>query len=187
MDPSYPIGRFDWQAPVTAAMRARLIAQIAEAPARFREAVHDLDDRQLDTPYRSGGWTVRQVVHHVADSHMNSYVRFRLALTEDNPTVKAYDQEKWAELEDARTAPIELSLELLHGLHSRWVAMLNSLSDGDFARTFHHSELGRIRQDTTLAQYVWHCRHHLAHITALREKMGWTQAGKENRAGTAPA
>lgn len=173
MDLSYPIGKHDWRTPVTPEMRPPSIAQIAAAPARFREAVQGLDDRQLDTPYRPGGWTVRQVVHHVADSHMNSLIRFRLALTEDAPLVKAYDQVKWAELADSRTAPVAPSLQLLDGLHGRWVALLGSLSDADFGRTFRHSELGPLRLDSALALYAWHGRHHAAHITGLRERMGW--------------
>lgn len=173
MDLSYPIGKYDWQAPVNAEMRPQLVVQIAQAPARFREAVRGLDDRQLDTPYRSGGWTVRQVVHHVADSHMNSYIRFRLALTEEIPTIKPYDQEKWAGLPDTRM-PVEASLQLLDGLHARWAALLGTMSDADFGRTFRHPEMDRLlRLDTTLGLYAWHGRHHEAHITNLRERMGW--------------
>jgi hypothetical protein len=173
MDLSYPIGKFDRHAIITPEMRPQLIAQVSEAPARFREAVAGLNDSQLDTPYRPGGWTVRQVVHHVADSHMNSVIRFRLALTEDAPAIKAYDQEKWAELVDSRTLPPSVSLQLLESLHTRWVALMKSLSDNDFSRTFHHPEVGPLRLDTTLALYAWHGRHHAAHITGLRERMGW--------------
>ena len=162
MDLSYPIGKFEWPESVTPEMRARLIGEIEAAPARFRAAVQGLTGQQLDTPYRPGGWTVRQVVHHVADSHLNSYIRFRLALTEDQPTIKPYDQSKWAELPDARTAPVEISLQLIDSLHQRWVVLLRSMSDADFARTFLHPERGVMRLDTNLAMYAWHGRHHAA-------------------------
>jgi hypothetical protein len=173
MDLSYPIGKFEWGAKIAAESRAELIAQLAAAPAGFRHAVRGLDDGQLNTPYRPGGWTVRQVVHHVADSHMNSYIRFRLALTEEEPAIKPYDQAKWAELVDSRTAPVETSLELLESLHGRWVLLLADFSESDFERTFRHPEIGVVRLDTTLAQYAWHGRHHTAHIRGLRERMGW--------------
>jgi len=173
MDLSYPIGKFNLKTPAGPEDRPPLIAEIAAAPARYRDAVRGLTDAQLDTPYRPGGWTVRQVVHHLADSHLNSYIRFRLAVTEDSPTIKPYDQAKWAELSDAKTAPVELSLELIDGLHRRWAQLLSSFSDADFARTFRHPELGVMRLDNTLAMYAWHCRHHAAHITGLRERMGW--------------
>ncbi|HEY1220957.1 MAG TPA: putative metal-dependent hydrolase [Bryobacteraceae bacterium] len=173
MDLSYPIGKFDFKAPVEPDSRPQLIAEIGAAPARFRDAVRGLDVQQLDTPYRPGGWTVRQVIHHVPDSHMNAYIRFRLALTEDSPTIKPYDQTKWAELRDARTAPVEVSLQLIDGLHQRWVELLRSLSVADFDRTFRHPELGIVRLDTNLALYAWHGRHHAAHITCLRDRMGW--------------
>jgi hypothetical protein len=173
MDLSYPIGRFDWPESVAPEVRARLIGEIEVAPARFRAAVQGLAEQQLDTPYRPGGWTVRQVVHHVADSHLNSYVRFRLALTEDQPTIKPYDQSKWAELPDARTAPVEPSLQLIDSLHQRWVVLLRSMPDADFARTFLHPERGVVRLDISLAMYAWHSRHHAAHITGLRERMEW--------------
>lgn len=173
MDLSYPIGKFDWSAPVPPEARRPAIEDIAEAPARLREAVRGLDAAQLDTPYRPDGWTVRQVVHHVADSHVNSYIRFRLALTEDSPLIKPYDQVAWAALPDARTAPVELSLALLDGLHSRWAALLGTLTDAEFARTFRHPEIGTVRLDTNLALYAWHGRHHTAHITGLRQRSGW--------------
>ena len=146
---------------------------MAVAPARFRAAVEGLDDTRLDTPYRPGGWTVRQVVHHVADSHQNAYVRFRLALTEEEPTIKPYDEKKWAELVDARTLPVDVSLQLIHALHHRWVELLSSLTDAEFTRRFRHPEVGLMRLDTYLAGYAWHCRHHAAHITGLKERMGW--------------
>jgi len=132
-----------------------------------------LSTEQLDTPYRPGGWTVRQVVHHLPDSHLNSYIRFRLALTEKEPTIKPYDQERWAELDDAKTAPIEPSLALLEALHQRWIMLLRSLIPADFARTFNHPEMGIVTLDATLRLYEWHGRHHTAHITSLRERMGW--------------
>jgi hypothetical protein len=132
-----------------------------------------LDDSQLDTPYRPEGWTVRQTVHHVADSHMNSYIRMRLALTESEPAIRRYDQRAWAELPDARTAPVELSLQLIESLHARWVRLLETLTEADFARSFRHPELGLVRLDTNLALYSWHGRHHAAHITGLRQRNGW--------------
>jgi len=173
MDLCYPIGRFDWKTTVTPEMRPSLIDEIAATPARLRQAIDGLDDRQLDTPYRPGGWTVRQVVHHLPDSHMNSYVRFRLALTEDEPTVKAYDEAKWAELCDARTLPPASSLALLENLHNRWVELLRNMTDADYSRSFRHSEIGLVRLDTNLALYAWHGRHHTAHITGLRHRMSW--------------
>src|SRR5215831_17963018 len=142
MDLRYPIGQFQYDGPHTAEQRQRLVDQIGEMPARLRAAVEGLSPQQLDTPYRPGGWTVRQVVHHLPDSHMNSYVRFRLALTEDEPTIKPYDEARWAELADAKTAPIEASLALLENLHERWVALLRSLSAADWTRTFRHPEMG---------------------------------------------
>jgi DinB superfamily len=173
MDLRYPIGKFDWSATVDPAMRPQWMAEIAGAGQRYRDAVRGLEPEQLDTPYRPGGWTVRQVIHHVPDSHMNCFIRFRLALTEDEPTIKPYDEARWAELADSRTAPVEVSLQLLESLHSRWVSMMEGMSDSDFARTFRHPEVGVLRLDTTLAGYAWHCRHHAAHITGLRERMGW--------------
>jgi hypothetical protein len=174
MDLRYPVGQCEYPETVSPAERERHIEEIAAAPARFREAVRGLDEGQLDTPYRPGGWTVRQVVHHFADSHMNAYVRFRLAITEDVPTIKPYDEKRWAELADARSAALEPSLQLIDSLHQRWVALLRSFSDADFARTLRHPELGGVvRLDTYLASYAWHCRHHAAHITSLRERMSW--------------
>jgi hypothetical protein len=154
-------------------MRSEWIAEIASAPAAFREAVRGLDDAQLNTPYRPEGWTVRQVIHHVPDSHMNSYIRFRLALTEDEPAIKPYAEARFAELADARLAPVEVSLQLLENLHFRWVMLLRSMSEADFARTFRHPELGTLRLDSNLALYAWHGRHHAAHITQLRQRNRW--------------
>jgi hypothetical protein len=173
MDFRYPIGPCEYPASVSPGERAQHIQHLAELPNRLWDAIHGLTDQQLDTPYRPGGWTVRQVVHHYADSHMNAYVRFRLALTESQPTIKPYDEKSWAELADSRTAPVEHSLQLLEGLHRRWVLLFGSLSDDDFARTFHHPELGVLRLDTYLASYGWHSLHHVAHITALRQRSGW--------------
>ena len=173
MDLQYPVGKFQWPGALSAAERNELIHQIEAAPANVRAAVARLSEAQLDTPYRPGGWTVRQVIHHVPDSHMNSYVRFRLALTEDEPAVKAYDEAKWAELHDARTLPPGPSLALLENLHTRWVELLRQMTDTDFQRTFRHPEIGLVRLDTNLALYAWHGRHHTAHITGLRQRMGW--------------
>ncbi len=173
MDLSYPIGKPDLPSTIDAARRREYIAQIAQAPRWFRDAVKGLNDAQLDTTYRPGGWTVRQVVHHVADSHMNAYIRFRLALTEDNPTIKAYNEKTWAELADAKSQPVEVSLQLIEAMHKRWVVLLEAIPDADFGRTFLHPERGAMRLDTNLALYAWHGRHHSAHITGLRERMGW--------------
>ena len=172
-DLSYPIGKFQWTGSSTEADRRKFIAQIEEAPAKFRAAVEGLTDAQLDTPYREGGWTVRQVVHHLPDSHINAYVRFKLAVTESEPTVKTYEQERWAELADAKSAPIEPSLALLESLHQRWVKFLKSLTAADYARKLKHPELGEVILDKYLAMYAWHGRHHVAHITSLRERMRW--------------
>jgi hypothetical protein len=173
MDLQYPIGRFEWRGQNTADDRRRLIDAIDQAPANLRAAVEDLTEQQLDTPYRPGGWTVRQVTHHLPDSHMNAYIRFRLALTEEEPTIKPYDESRWAELADARTAPVETSLALLEALHLRWAMLLRSFSEADFARQFRHPELGIVSLDKNLALYAWHGRHHVAHIMFLRERMGW--------------
>jgi len=139
----------------------------------LRKEVENLSDEQLNTPYREGGWTIRQVVHHLPDSHLNSYVRFKLALTEDNPKVKTYEEHLWAELKDTFETPIEVSLNLINSLHKRWVVLLKSLSDEQFERTFNHPEWGNIPLDKTLALYAWHSRHHLAHITELKKRMNW--------------
>ncbi len=173
MDLRYPIGKFKWEEEITAEQRRRFIDQIEEAPARLRATVEGLSPEQIDTPYRPGGWTVRQVVHHLPDSHLNAYTRFKLALTEEEPTIKPYDQERWANLEDSRATPIETSLALLESLHRRWVVLLRSLTPADYARTFRHPELGVLTLDKNLSLYAWHGRHHVAHITSLRERMGW--------------
>jgi uncharacterized damage-inducible protein DinB len=172
-DPRYPIGKFQVLTTVDDAQRRELIQQIAEAPSRLRDVVRGLSDKQLDTPYREGGWTVRQVVHHLPDSHMNAYMRIKLALTENEPTIKPYREQLWAELFDARTGPIEPSTQILESLHERWVMLLRSLSPSDFSRTFRHPEHGVRNVDWILQLYAWHGRHHVAHITSLKEKMKW--------------
>lgn len=169
----YPIGAFDWPADITGGDRREFIREIAELPRRLRDAVAGLTDAQLDTPYRPGGWTVRQVVHHLADSHIHSYIRFKLAVTEDQPTIKPYDEARWAEIEEARSAPVEVSLALVDALHRRWVLMLENMTDADFERTFDHPEIGIVSLKAILASYAWHSRHHVAHIQALRKRMGW--------------
>ena len=171
-DLRYPVGKFAFPASVSPADLSEFLDRIAEAPSRLRAAVFGLSDARLDTPYRPGGWTVRQVVHHVPDSHMNSYMRFRLALTEDSPTIKPYDEALWAELADARL-PVEPSLTLLESLHARWVPLLRSLSAADWKRTFRHPELGLVSLENNAALYAWHGRHHVAHITSLRARMNW--------------
>jgi hypothetical protein len=171
-DLRYPIGRFQRRDSVSESERRALVDAIAEAPAKLRAAVAGLGEQQLDTPYRPGGWTVRQVVHHVPDSHMNAFVRFKLALTEDEPTIKTYEEARWAELADAK-APIEPSLALLDNLHKRWIVLLNSLAPSDWPRTLRHPELGVLTLDGIVQLYAWHGRHHVAHITSLRERNGW--------------
>lgn len=171
-DLRYPLGKFEFPADL-AGERASLIEQIEATPTRLREAVEGLDDAQLDTPYRPEGWTVRQVVHHVADSHLNSYTRLKLAVTEDVPQVKLYDEKLWAELEDGQSAPVELSLTLLDALHQRWVRFLRSLGEEELRRTFLHPDFGELTVDQNIAIYAWHGRHHVAHIRQLRERQGW--------------
>jgi DinB superfamily len=172
-DLRYPIGKFTLEGEITEDRRSQWIAQVADTPAQLRAALGGLSGAQIDTPYRLGGWTLRQLAHHVPDSHLNSYTRFRLALTEQNPTVKTYQEDRWAELADARTAPIDLSLALLEALHARWVILLRSLQPADWKRTFQHPELGPMPLERNLALYAWHGRHHVAHVTGLRERMGW--------------
>ena len=175
-DPRYPIGRFalDGGAAPDAALRATWIADIAACPRRLRDAVADLSDAQLDTPYRDGGWTVRQLVHHVPESHLNAYVRFKLALTEPEPTIKPYDEARWAELPDVASTPIAVSLDLLQALHVRWVALLQTFGPAEWRRGYHHPDQGEVVPlDAALGMYAWHGRHHVAHVTALRARMGW--------------
>jgi uncharacterized damage-inducible protein DinB len=173
MDLRYPVGKFEWSGAGSDADRKKFIEQITEAPAKLRAAVAGLAEVQLDTPYRDGGWTVRQVVHHLADSHLNAFSRFKLALTEDEPTIKTYEQQLWAETPDAKTAPADISLTLLDSLHQRWSVLLRSMSGTDFNRKFTHPEHGKITLERLLGLYAWHGRHHTAHITGLRERKGW--------------
>jgi hypothetical protein len=172
-DLRYPVGQFELNEPITPQLLNTFISQIEETPLKLRAAVIGLTDDQLETPYRPGGWTVRQVVHHLPDSHVNSYMRFKLAATEDQPMIRTYHEERWAELNDARTAPIDVSLDLLDTLHRRWVIFLRSLTAQDLARSFQHPEWGNVPLDKAIAMYAWHGRHHVAHITSLRERMGW--------------
>jgi len=173
MDLKFPVGKFVAPEKITEDDRRKFIAQIAEAPAKLRAAVSGLTDAQLDTPYREGGWTVRQVTHHVPESHMNAYIRFKLALTENEPTIKTYEQQLWAELPDAKTEPVAASLDLMDSLHDRWVTVLKAMRPEEFARKFNHPELGVVTLDRNLAMYAWHGRHHVAHVTGLRERKGW--------------
>lgn len=173
MDPRYPIGRFTPDVTVTPETRSRHIDQIAGLPQRFRKAVLGLSESQLNTPYRDGGWTVRQLIHHVPDSHANAYIRTKLALTEDTPTIKPYEEDAWARLKDTELTPIEVSLTLLEAIHTRWSTLLRNLAGEDFARKFNHPAAGVHDLDWLIATYDWHGNHHLAHITFLRERMKW--------------
>jgi len=173
MDPRYPIGKLEIPVAVTPALRQSAIETIAQTPAKFRAAVKGLTDAQLDTPYREGGWTVRQLVHHLPDSHVNAYVRLKLALTESAPTIKPYAEEKWAQLADSRFTPIEVSLALLESLHTRWVLLLRALAAEDFAKKLIHPEHGEKNVDWLLFVYAWHGPHHTAHVTELRKSKGW--------------
>jgi hypothetical protein len=173
-DLRYPIGEFRFEARVDQDRRSQWIGEIERTPANLRTAVAGLSPQQLDTPYREQGWTVRQVVHHLPDSHLNSYTRFKLALTEDEPTIKPYQEARWADLPDGRAGPIEPSLTMLEALHQRWVFLLRRLTPADFSRRLIHPEQGRsIELNELLAFYAWHGRHHVAHITSLRQRMGW--------------
>ena len=172
-DPRFPIGKFRYLGPPTDGQRQAFIADIASTPLALRAATVGLSQQQLDTPYREGGWTVRQVVHHVPDSHLNAYVRFKLALTEDEPTIKPYAEDKWAELADTKSTPLEVSLVLLESLHDRWVRLLRSLGPEDWKRQFRHPELGVVPLEKNVALYAWHGKHHVAHVTELRKRMGW--------------
>jgi uncharacterized damage-inducible protein DinB len=168
-DLRYPIGQFNAAA---AGSRDEQIETLRQLPGKLRAAVDGLDDAQLDTPYREGGWTVRQLVHHIADSHANAYIRFKLALTEDSPTIKPYDEAAWALLPDSRM-PVDVSLAFTEAVHGRLVALLESLSEADYQKTFRHPERGTVTLATNLAIYAWHSHHHTAHIARLRERMGW--------------
>jgi uncharacterized damage-inducible protein DinB len=172
-DPRYPIGKFQPQQNITDEQRKMFVQQISEASSKLHAAIQGMTDEQCNTPYREGGWMVRQVVHHLADSHLNAYVRFRLALTEHEPTIKPYHEDLWAELHDAVTAPVEPSLQLLESLHTRWTLLLRSMKPSDFARTYNHPETGVTTLDRMVQLYAWHGRHHTAQITSLKERMGW--------------
>ncbi|HZQ24140.1 MAG TPA: putative metal-dependent hydrolase [Terriglobales bacterium] len=172
-DLRYPIGKFQFEGKLTEARRNEYIDQIERAPQALRAAVQGLSPQAMDTPYRDGGWTVRQVVHHVPESHMNAYIRFKLALTENKPLIKPYMEDRWAELPDATTAPPELSLALLDSLHKRWVLVLRAIAPEEWKKTFRHPELGVVSLEKNVALYAWHGRHHVAHITCLRERNKW--------------
>jgi hypothetical protein len=172
-DLRYPIGKFAFAGPPDEQQRQTWIDDIARAPAALRAALRGLTPPQIETPYRDGGWTIRQVTHHVPESHMNAYIRFKLALTEEAPTIKPYLEDRWATLPDVQSTPLEVSLALLDSLHDRWVRLLRSLAPSDWKRTFHHPELGTMALERNLALYSWHGRHHVAHIVELRKRMGW--------------
>lgn len=172
-DLRYPLGRFDKKIVVTDFMIEEFISDIEKLPSQLRSETENLNPEQLNIPYRDGGWTVRQVIHHLPDSHLQAYVRFKLALTEENPAIKTYKENLWAELNDTFETPIEVSINLLDFLHKRWTVLLKSLSPEQFDKTFYHPEWETISLRTTLALYSWHGKHHLAHITSLKERMGW--------------
>lgn len=172
-DLRFPIGKFHFDGPLNEPQTQAALDDIANTPVNLRAAIKGLSEVQLDTPYRPEGWTVRQVIHHLPDSHINSYVRFKLALTEDEPTIKPYAEDRWAELADTKATPVEVSLTLLDSLHDRWVRLLRSLTPEDWKRTFRHPELGPMTLEKTLALYAWHGKHHVAHITTLRDRSGW--------------
>ena len=172
-DIRYPIGKFQAKETITNEERTAMIQHIADCPRNLKQAVAGFTAEQFNTPYREGGWTVKQVVHHLPDSHMNAYIRFKLALTESEPLIKTYHEEIWATLYDATNAPVEASIQLLESLHTRWAMLLKSLAPADFQKTFRHPESGIKQLDFLVQLYSWHSRHHVAHITALRERMGW--------------
>jgi len=170
---SYPIGKFKFDPDITVVKREEWTRKIESLPGQLKDSIEGLDEEQLDTPYRPGGWTVRQLIHHLADSHMHAYIRMRLALTEENPSVKTYDQDAWAALADAKSAPVEPSLSVIDGLHARWGQLLHSLASSDFKRTVQHPEMGQVELDLILQIYAWHGDHHVAHILALRRRQAW--------------
>ena len=172
-DPRFPIGKFHFDGPPSEDQRKNLINDIEQAPSALRAAVKGLSPQQLDTPYRDGGWTVRQVIHHLPDSHMNAYMRYKLALTEDEPTIKPYAEDRWAQLSDSQSTPVEVSLTLLDSLHTRWVHLLRAIKPEEWKRNFRHPELGTVSLEKNLGVYAWHGRHHVAHVTELRKRMGW--------------
>lgn len=169
----FPIGKFDKNIEITEQVLKKWISEIKELPGRLQEATENLTEDQLDTPYRPGGWTVKQVVHHIADSHINSFIRFKLALTEVLPIIKPYDEALWAELPDGQDMPIDVSLQLLKALHERWIVLLKNLSDEQLQRKFIHPDSGEVLLKTNIGMYAWHGSHHLAHITSLKERMKW--------------
>lgn len=169
----YPIGTFNYDGDVADEDLERWIDQIATLPQDMRKVVARLSDEQLETPYRPGGWTLRQVIHHVPDSHLNSYVRFKLALTEDEPTIKPYNEARWAELPDSRIVPVSTNLDFLAFLHAKWTALLRAMDRNDFAKRFNHPDFGPTGLAVTVGYYAWHGRHHLAHITSTIEREGW--------------
>src|SRR5206468_9261200 len=173
MDPRYPIGKYTPPQEATPALRQQAIDSIAGTPAKLKAALSGLHDTQLDTPYRDGGWTVRQVAHHVPDSHMNAYMRFKFGLTEDAPAIKTYEEKDWARTPEVAATPVDVSLALLDALHARWVTLLRAMTPQQFARTIKHPEWGTPSLDAMLALYAWHGRHPTAHVTALRDRMGW--------------
>ncbi|HTZ94934.1 MAG TPA: putative metal-dependent hydrolase [Terriglobales bacterium] len=173
IDPRYPIGKFQFSGSTDEAQRAQFIGEIEKTPGALRAAIDGLTPQQIETPYRDGGWTVRQVIHHVPESHMNAYIRFKLAMTEDDPTIKPYMEDRWADTGDVLATPLETSLTLVDSLHDRWVRLLRSLKPDEWKRTFRHPELGTVSLEKSLALYAWHGRHHAAHITELRKRMGW--------------
>ena len=171
-DLRFPLGKFDKSIEITPELRKEFIQTIAQLPTNLEKAVSGLNDEQLETPYRPEGWTIRQTVHHVADSHLNAYTRFKLALTEDMPTIRPYAENRWAELADSKM-PIDVSLKIVEGIHARWTNLLESMSDADFQKQLNHPESGAWTLEKMLALYEWHSRHHTAHITKLRERNGW--------------
>jgi uncharacterized damage-inducible protein DinB len=173
MDDRFPVGRYERPGALGDEERRALIAQVAETPARLADAIGGWPDERLDTPYRDGGWTVRQVVHHLPDSHLNAYVRMKLALTEQEPAVKTYDEAAWADLPDSRDTPVAVSQALLDALHRRWVALMQAMTPEQWRRTIRHPEWGAMNMEELLALYAWHGRHHVAHVTRLAERMGW--------------
>ena len=175
-DLRFPIGKFKYEGSPTEAQRGAFLEDVAQTPSKLRAAVTGLSEAQLDTPYRPEGWTVRQVIHHVPDSHMHAYVRFKLALTEDEPTIKPYAEDRWANLADTKATPIEVSLTMLDCLHDRWVRLLKTISPDQWKRTFRHPERGTMTLEETLALYSWHGKHHVAHINDLRKRMSWSRS-----------
>ncbi len=171
-DLSYPIGKYDKDSEISLEHRKQFIKDIADLPKNLREAVENLSDVQIDTPYRPEGWTVRQVVHHIGDSHLNSFIRFKLALTEDSPTIRPYAEDLWAETAEYKM-PVDVSLNLIACIHHSWTALLESMSDKDFARTINHPETGVWTLENLLGMYVWHGKHHAAHINNLKDRNGW--------------